>query len=363
LALKRCGGIFDVSSRKEQLAVLEEKAADPTFWNDQDEARKTIDRTNNLKAVIEPFEAVVALMEDLEVMFELSELEEDEAEKAVADELVEESLKEILSTYQQLELQSLLGDEIDTCNAYININAGAGGTESCDWAGILYRMFLRYAERKKFKYTLLDLQDGEEAGIKSVSIYIEGPYAYGMLRSERGVHRLVRISPFDANSRRHTSFAAVEVTAELNENIVVEVNKSDIREDTYRASGAGGQHVNKTDSAIRLTHIPTGVVVQCQAERSQHNNRARALKMLESRIYEMELEKQRSEREKLYGDKGAIAWGSQIRSYVMQPYTMVKDHRTSTDVGNINGVLDGDLDVFVEKYLKYQRKQHEEHSG
>jgi peptide chain release factor 2 len=361
--LKRCGGIFDVPHRKEQLNALDKRAADSDFWNDQDAARKTIADASNLKAVIEPFDAVVQQLEDAEVMLELFEAEEIEAEKATAMQMVEECLEPLLAAYQKLELQSLLGEDIDACNAYININAGAGGTESCDWAGILQRMFHRYAERKDFKFTVLDQQDGDEAGVKSVSIYVEGSYAYGMLKSERGVHRLVRISPFDANSRRHTSFAAVEVTAELDDSLDVEVSKSDIREDTYRASGAGGQHVNKTDSAIRLTHLPTGVVVQCQAERSQHNNRARAMKMLVSRLYEMEMEKLRSEREKLYGDKGAIAWGSQIRSYVMQPYTMVKDHRTSTDVGNINGVLDGDLDIFVEKYLKQRRKQHEEHAG
>lgn len=361
--MKRCGGIFDVPHRKEQLNALDKRAADADFWNDQDAARKTIADANNLKAVIEPFDAVVQQLEDAEVMLELFEVEEVEAEKAVALQMVEECLEPLLAAYQKLELQSLLGEDIDACNAYININAGAGGTESCDWAGILQRMFHRYAERKDFKFTVLDQQEGDEAGVKSVSIYIEGSYAYGMLKSERGVHRLVRISPFDANARRHTSFAAVEVTAELDDSLDVEVSKSDIREDTYRASGAGGQHVNKTDSAIRLTHLPTGVVVQCQAERSQHNNRARAMKVLVSRLYEMEMEKLRSEREKLYGDKGAIAWGSQIRSYVMQPYTMVKDHRTSTDVGNINGVLDGDLDIFVEKYLKQRRKQHEEHAG
>lgn len=309
--------------------------------------------------MVEPYDAVCSQLEDVDILLELAEAETSEEDKQAAFAEAEETVGKIEKAYRGLELRSLLGEEMDSCNAYVTINAGAGGTESCDWAGMLSRMFQRFCEQKGFKFTLLDSQDGEEAGIKSVSGLVEGSYAYGTLKSERGVHRLVRISPFDANSRRHTSFAALDVTAELDEDIEVEISKADIREDTYRASGAGGQHVNKTDSAIRLTHIPSGVVVQCQAERSQHNNRARAMKMLQSRLYEMEMEKQRSEREKLYGDKGAIAWGSQIRSYVMQPYTLVKDHRTNSEAGNINGVLDGDLDQFVEAYLKYRRKENE----
>jgi peptide chain release factor 2 len=248
----------------------------------------------------------------------------------------------------------LLGDRLDGNNAYLTFHAGAGGTESCDWAEMLLRMYRRYLEARGFEIEVLDFQPGEEAGIRNVSMLVSGAYAYGYAKAERGVHRLVRISPFDANKRRHTSFASLDVVAEISDDIEVEIKESDLRVDTYRSSGAGGQHVNKTDSAIRLTHIPTGIVVACQAERSQHKNRSKAFSMLRARLYELKQDEQRKDMERFYGEKGEIAWGSQIRSYVLQPYTLVKDHRTEYETSNVNAVLDGDIQGFIEAYLKQQ---------
>jgi len=259
-----------------------------------------------------------------------------------------------------LEIRSLLSGRFDDRNCYLDLHAGAGGTESCDWAAMLLRMFTRYAERNGFKVEVLDAQPGEEAGIKSASLFVSGPYAYGYFKSERGVHRLVRISPFDANRRRHTSFAALDVVAELDDDIQIEIQDKDLRVDTYRSGGAGGQHVNKTDSAVRIVHLPTGIVVACQAERSQHANRERALRMLKARLYEMEADRKRREMEQFYGEKGEIAWGRQIRSYVLQPYQMVKDHRTDVETGRVDAVLDGDLRLFVDAYLRKFRPRDED---
>ncbi len=256
-------------------------------------------------------------------------------------------------------MRALLSGKFDANNAYLSLHAGAGGTESCDWNAMLYRMYCRYCENRGFELSVLDYLAGEEAGIKSVTFLVTGPYAYGYLKAERGVHRLVRISPFDANKRRHTSFASLDVVAEVDDDIEIEIDENDLRVDTYRSSGAGGQHVNKTDSAIRLTHIPTGIVVACQAERSQHSNRNRAMKMLLAKLNELEMDKKRKEMEKFYGEKGEIAWGRQIRSYVLQPYTMVKDHRTEVETGNTQAVLDGEIDLFVEAYLKQNPSPHE----
>jgi len=250
------------------------------------------------------------------------------------------------------ELKALLGDPVDYANAFLSINAGAGGTESCDWVNMLYRMYTRWAEDKKFKCEVVDLLPGEEAGIKNVLFLIKGEYAYGLLKAEIGVHRLVRISPFDANKKRHTSFASVDVTPEIDDNIEIDVKEIDLRIDTYRAGGKGGQHINVTDSAVRIVHIPSGIIVQCQNERSQHKNKAQAMKVLKSRLYDLEMKKLQDAVNKTYEQKGDIAWGNQIRSYVFQPYTMVKDHRTDFQVGNANGVMDGDIDPFIEKYLK-----------
>jgi len=343
-------GYLEIAAKRSELEKLEAAAADPDFWNDQNKAQANIAATKALKMVLDPFDGVASGLDDAGVMLELAEAGEEEALAEAFDEL-----EKVESAFQSLEMQSLLGGEFDGNGAYLTLHAGAGGTESCDWADMLYRMFTRYAERKEFKTQIMDYQAGEEAGIKSVSLLISGPYAYGLLKSERGVHRLVRISPFDSQSRRHTSFVAADVTPEIDDAIAIDIVESDLRIDTYRAQGAGGQHVNTTDSAVRIVHLPTGTVVQCQAERSQHKNKAAAMKMLKARLYEREQDLKRQAVDQLYGDKGEIAWGSQIRSYVMQPYTMVKDHRTDEQVGNVQGVLDGNLDPFIEAYLKKNR--------
>jgi len=283
------------------------------------------------------------------------ELVEGEGDTPEARHLLAEGqaqLKKVEADYKKFETQSLLSGRFDANNAYLSLNAGAGGTESCDWAEILFRMFTRYCERCGYEYAVLDMQRGEEAGIKSVTFSVTGPYAYGYFKGERGVHRLVRISPFDSNKRRHTSFAALDVVAEIDDSVEIEINEDDLRVDTYRSSGAGGQHVNKTDSAIRIVHNPTGIVVQCQAERSQHSNRAKAMKMLKAKLYELEMDNKRREMEKFYGEKGEIAWGRQIRSYVLQPYQMVKDHRSGAQTSNAMAVLDGDIELFIEANLR-----------
>jgi len=291
------------------------------------------------------------------VLLELAEMEENHTARDHAVQEAHELLVSVETALRQLEFQTLLGEPFDANNAYVNLHAGAGGTESCDWTDMLFRMYRRYAENKGFELSVLDMQPGDEAGLKSVSFLVSGPYAYGYMKSERGVHRLVRISPFDANQRRHTSFAAADVVAEVDDDIDIQIDEKDLRIDTYRSSGAGGQHVNTTDSAIRITHMPSGIIVACQAERSQHKNRDKAMKMLMARLYDWEQDKKRQEMEKFYGDKGEIAWGRQIRSYVMQPYTMVKDHRTDMQTGNVEAVMDGDLDDFIEAYLKGRRNE------
>ena len=314
-----------------------------------------IDKTNQQRAILKPFQAVESALEEAGVMLELSELEEDAAQSAQALKDIDESLATTEAMFEKLEIQSLLSNELDGSSAYLTLHAGAGGTESCDWADMLYRMYSRYCEDHDLKFDVLELQAGDEAGIKRASVQISGAYAYGYLKAERGVHRLVRISPYDSNKRRHTSFAAVDVVAEISDDIEVDMAESDLRVDTYRASGAGGQHVNTTDSAVRITHLPTGVVVACQAERSQHMNRAKAMKMLRAKVYEMILDEKRKDMEKFYGTKGEIAWGSQIRSYVLQPYTMVKDHRCGVETSNVQKVLDGDIQMFIEGWLKSQQ--------
>ena len=290
-------------------------------------------------------------------MLELAGAEPEGAPRKHALEELAVLFKQADATYHKLRLQSLLGGKLDACNAYLSLHAGAGGTESCDWADMLFRMYRRYCEENGFEIEVLDSQPGDEAGLKSVTLLVRGSYAYGYLKAERGVHRLVRISPFDSAKRRHTSFAALDVVAELADDIEVEIKDEDLRVDTYRSGGSGGQHVNKTDSAIRLTHLPTGIVVACQAERSQHKNRSKAMAMLKAKIYELQADKQKKEMERFYGEKGDIAWGSQIRSYVLQPYTMVKDHRTDEETSNTDAVLDGALQPFIEAYLKKLAEQ------
>jgi len=322
------------------------------FWDNPDTAQSVVSQLSALKSVIEPVEGMQREVKDLQELFELAAAESDK------DELVQlaEGLDTLVKRCEQIELAGLLSRPEDMKNCFFSIHAGAGGTESCDWANMLLRMYTRYFEANKYKFQELDITPGEEAGIRSITLRVSGPFAFGKLSCETGVHRLVRISPFDSQSRRHTSFAAVDCIPEFDEDIDVEINEEDLRIDFYRSSGAGGQHVNKTSSAVRLTHEPTGIVVQCQNERSQHKNRAQAMKVLKARLYMLEQQKRDAEIAKLYGNKGEIAWGSQIRSYVLQPYQMVKDHRTNFQTGNVDAVLDGELNGFIESYLRHRAK-------
>jgi peptide chain release factor 2 len=306
---------------------------------------------SRLQEPIEGYESLNRMMEDAEVLLELAISEQD----AETEQEARQTLKVLDEKIAAFELECMFSGEHDTNNAMLTIHAGAGGTEAQDWVSILLRMYMRWAEAKGFSVEILDWQPGDEAGVKSATIMVKGRYAYGYLRSEMGIHRMVRISPFDAGGRRHTSFASVFIFPELDDTIVVDINEKDLRIDTYRASGAGGQHVNKTSSAIRITHLPTNTVVQCQNERSQHRNKDTAMKMLKSRLYERERLLQREQRDELGGEKKEIAWGSQIRSYVMQPYQLIKDHRTNHETGNVDAVLDGVLDPFIKAYLLWQK--------
>ena len=328
----------------------------PDFWNDQGRARAVINQANAQRAVLKPFGELSESLDEAQLLMELAETEDDEVQRKVAFADVQVMLVRAEKLFDKLELQSLLSGELDGNSAYVTIHAGAGGTESCDWADMLLRLYRRYCERVSFDVEIMDVQQGEEAGIRSVTFGVSGAYAYGHLKSERGVHRLVRISPFDANKRRHTSFASLDVVAELAEDLDVEIDEKDLRIDTFRSSGAGGQHVNTTDSAVRITHLPTGIVVGCQAERSQHKNKAKAMSVLKARVYEWTRDQKRQEMDRFYGDKGEIAWGSQIRSYVLQPYTLVKDHRTDESTSNVTAVLDGDIQQFMEAYLKHEAR-------
>ena len=346
-------GYLGIDEREARLGALDLQSNDPTFWNDPNAARVVIAKSNLEKAVLTPFRSLATAVEEAGLIMELAE-GGDTTERELLEAEAADLLTGAQTGFKELELQSLLSSELDVSNAYITVHAGAGGTESCDWADMLFRMYSRYCEDRGFTLSVMEHQSGDEAGIKRVTALIEGPYAYGYLKAERGVHRLVRISPFDSNSRRHTSFAALDVSAEIPDDIEIEIPECDLRVDTYRASGAGGQHVNTTDSAVRMTHLPTGLVAACQAERSQHMNRAKALRVLRGKLYEQRLNAKRKEVESFYGPKGEIAWGSQIRSYVMQPYTMVKDHRTSVETSNVTKVLDGHIQPFIEAYLKYR---------
>ncbi len=347
--LKELHKCLNVDGKKEEMAQLEAKMNEQEFWNDPAAAQKIVQKLKLLRSAVEGPEKLGAELEDALVLVELAQAEEDES--------LAEEIDEICTTIQQrlnkLELTSLFDDPRDARKAIVSIHPGAGGTESCDWAGMLYRMIQRYCERHDFKTELVDYQPGEEAGIKSVTITVEGLFAYGNLKSEEGVHRLVRISPFDANKRRHTSFAAVEVLPELDDEIEIEIREEDIKMDVFRSSGAGGQHVNKTSSAVRLTHLPTGIVASCQMERSQHRNREVAMQMLKAKLYDIEVKKQEAELAALRDGQMEVAWGSQIRSYVLQPYQMIKDHRTEVETSNVDRVLDGELDMFIEAYLKW----------
>ena len=344
-------GYIKVEERRSKLAALEAEQASADFWSNQAKARETIAATNAERAYVVPFDSLSKTVEDAEVMFELAEAEEGEArEAALRDVLVECAKAE--GFFAKLRLQSLLGGKFDQCNVFVKLHAGQGGTEACDWVAMLYRMYQRYAEGQGWKVEEYDIQPGEEAGYKDVYFRVEGPYAFGMLKAERGIHRLVRISPFDANKRRQTSFASMETVAEINDDIEVEIKDEDLRIDTYRSGGAGGQHVNKTDSAVRLTHLPTGIVVACQKERSQHMNKEKALAMLKAQLYEYYEDQKKAEMDRFYGAKSENGWGSQIRSYVFCPYTMVKDLRTEYETSDVDGVMDGNLQPFIEAWLQ-----------
>lgn len=328
----------------------------PGFWDDITKSQETMKELKILKGSLEQYEQLVSYFEDMETLIEMAEETED---RELLEELSENAEK-FKVEFEDYRIKLLLSDEFDSNNAVLTIHAGAGGTESCDWAEMLYRMYNRWADKKGFSIEVLDYLDGDEAGIKSVTFQVNGINAYGYLKSERGVHRLVRISPFNSAGKRMTSFASVDVMPELDDSIKVDINEDDLKIDTYRSSGAGGQHVNKTESAIRITHIPTGVVVQCQNERSQHSNKDKAMKMLMSKLY---LIKKQENEEKLSDIRGEVSdngWGSQIRSYVLQPYTMVKDHRTLCEVGNSQAVLDGNIDAFINAYLKWMKQDKEE---
>ena len=342
-----CGGVFDVDGKQKRVEELNKVTSQPDFWNDAEKAQSILREQSAFKGVIDSWEKHRADLE--EARFFLDVAKDEKSEEALNEAATK--VTEVAKGMAQTELTQLLGGPDDRRNAIVSLHPGAGGTEAQDWAEILLRMYLRWCDRRGYRKEILEYQPGEEAGVKSVTLLVEGDYAYGYLKAEAGIHRLVRISPFDANSRRHTSFASVFVYPEVDDDIKVEINEADLRVDTYRSSGAGGQHVNKTDSAVRLTHIPTGIVVACQNERSQHKNRAMAMKILKSRLYDLEIEKQKEKMETYHKTKKDIAWGSQIRSYVLHPYRMVKDHRTGVEVGNADAVLDGDLDQFIQAYL------------
>lgn len=321
----------------------------PGFWDDPDVSNQKMKELKNLKDIVDTINGLENQYEDIETLIEMGNEEEDA--QLAAD--IRQELDDFISKYEDIRISTLLSEEYDSDNAILKLNAGAGGTESCDWCSMLYRMYTRWAERKGFSVEVLDYLDGDEAGIKSVTFQVNGTNAYGYLKSEKGVHRLVRISPFNAQGKRQTSFVSLDVMPDIEEDVDVEINDDDLRIDTYRSSGAGGQHINKTSSAIRITHIPTGIVVQCQNERSQFQNKDKAMQMLKAKLYMLKKEANAEKLSDIRGEVKEIGWGNQIRSYVMQPYTLVKDHRTNAETGNVDAVLDGALDPFINAYLKW----------
>ena len=346
--LKEAGDSLQIDHLREQLVEYNEDMGSPGFWDDPDRAQKVSAKASSVEGRIKHYEGLISRADDIEVMMELAEEADDES---MVEEIRSEfdKLKKDLET---LRLQTLLTGDYDGCNCILSLHAGAGGTEAQDWTQMLYRMYTRFAERMGFSVKLLDLLEGDEAGIKSVTFEVTGDYAYGYLKSERGVHRLVRISPFDANARRHTSFASLDVSPIIEDDGEIEIRPEDLRIDTYRASGAGGQHVNRTDSAVRITHLPTGIVVQCQNERSQVQNKEMCFIWLRARLAELKEQQRQEQMGEIKGELKKIEWGSQIRSYVFQPYTMVKDHRTGYEAGDVNAVMDGKLEGFVTSYLQ-----------
>ena len=346
-------GSLERENKQARLSEIEEEMNDPKFWEDSEKSAALMKEMKAIKAEISEYDALKGLFEDVETLLEMASEEDDEE---LAQE-AEDEFKKFKETFDEYKISKLLSGEFDHMDAILTLHAGAGGTESCDWADMLFRMYTRWAERHNFKTEVLDFLDGEEAGLKSVTVQISGLNAYGYLKSEKGVHRLVRISPFNAAGKRQTSFVSCDVMPDIEEDVDVEINDEDLRIDTYRSSGAGGQHINKTSSAIRITHIPTGIVVQCQNERSQHKNKDKAMQVLKSRLYLLKCEEQARNLAQIRGEVTEIGWGNQIRSYVMQPYTMVKDHRTNYEMGNAAAVLDGDIDGFINEYLKWMNKQ------
>ena len=345
--------LFEIANLEIRLKDLESKTNDASFWENSQNSTKILKEINEIKAKIHTYNNIKS---NLENVIQMNDLIQEEKEESLEEEL-KNSIKNLQKEIDKLEINTLLSGKYDKNNAILTIHPGAGGTESCDWAQMLYRMYTRWALDNGYEVKELDYLDGEEAGLKSVTFLVKGSYAYGYLKGEMGVHRLVRISPFDSGGRRHTSFASLEVLPEISEDIEININPDDLRVDTYRASGAGGQHVNKTSSAVRITHIPTNIVVSCQSERSQIQNRDTAMKMLKSKLLNLKEKEQKDKIEDLKGNQMDIAWGSQIRSYVFCPYTMVKDHRTNYEVGNIQAVMDGDLNDFMDAYLKVESKQ------
>lgn len=337
---------------EEELRRLDEIMSSPDFWEDQEKAKKTIQRRKWVEATLSTLKSLEKSLKDVEELTEITP-EEDTETWAMLDE----EIQEIEKSLKELEVKTYLSDEMDEKNAYLTIQAGAGGTEACDWAEMLFRMYKRWAEKKGYEVEIVDITPDDVAGIKSITALIKGPYAYGYLKGEQGVHRLVRISPFDANARRHTSFAAVSVMPEIDEEINIEIRPEDLKIETFRASGAGGQYVNKTDTAVRITHIPTGIVVSCQQERSQYQNKRKALQLLKAKLYQLELQKLEEKKKQYEGEKTDIGWGHQIRSYVFHPYKMVKDLRTGYETGNVDAVMDGEIDEFIESYLKWKAER------
>lgn len=340
-------------SKSQRVEELERKMEEPGFWDDAEESQHVMKELKGLKDVLERTESITTQFEDIAVLIEMAYEENDES---MIPEIAEE-LNSFETTFEEMRIQTLLSGEYDKDHAIVTLHAGAGGTESCDWASMLYRMYSRWAERKGFTVDVLDFLDGDVAGIKAITFEVKGENAYGYLKSEKGVHRLVRISPFNAAGKRQTSFVSCDVVPDIEEEIDIEINEDDLRIDTYRASGAGGQHINKTSSAVRITHLPTGIVVQCQNERSQHSNKDKAMQMLKAKLYLLKEQEQADKVSDIRGEIKEIGFGNQIRSYVMQPYTLVKDHRTNAESGNVTSVLDGNIDLFMNAYLKGQNRE------
>jgi peptide chain release factor 2 len=345
------GGIFDADKKESRIKELEARMGQPAFWSDQLAANKVIQELKSLKSTLQVYKTQREILTDLKELLQIVEPDDSHSIQQI-----EKDIAAFEKGLQEMEFKLMLGGPDDSCGAILSINAGAGGTESCDWASMLLRMYTRWSQDKGYKVKTIDFLAGEQAGIKNVTLIIEGEYAYGYLKAEEGVHRLVRISPFDANKRRHTSFASVDVIADVSDDIKIDIQEKDLRIDVFRSSGHGGQGVNTTDSAVRITHLATGIVVQCQNERSQLKNKATAMKVLYARLHQLEMSKQKEQAKKEYASKGDIAFGSQMRSYVMHPYSMVKDHRTGYETSNVQKVMDGDLDKFIEAWLKKRVK-------